>query len=91
MSNSRRQFLSGAAGLAALGVAGPSLLGASAPAQAAMGKGPDRVNQRDDGTYEVVELAKPAWMLGLVQSRVHSFDASQWKAGTRRNLATCST
>ena len=87
MSNSRRQFLSGAAGLAALGVAGPSLLGASAPAQAAMGKGPDRVNQRDDGTYEVVELAKPAWMLGLVQSRVHSFDASQWKAGTRRNLA----
>ena len=87
MSNSRRQFLSGAAGLAALGVAGPSLLGASAPAQAAMGKGPDTPNQRDDGTYDVVELAKPAWMLGLVQSRVHSFDAKEWKAGTRRNLA----
>ena len=87
MSNTRRHFLGSAAGLAALGAVGPSLLGASAPAQAAMGKGPDALNERTDGTYATIELAKPAWTLGLVQSRVHSFDAKEWKAGTKRNLA----
>lgn len=87
MSSSRRHFLGSAAGLAALGAVGPALLGAPAPAQAALGKGPDALNQRNDGTYASVELAKPAWTLGLVQSRVHSFDAREWKAGTRRNLA----
>ena len=87
MSNSRRQFLGNAAGLAALSAVGGSLLGTSAPASAAMGKGSDTLNLRTDGTYETVELAKPAWTLGLVQSRVHSFDAKEWKMGSKRNLA----
>lgn len=87
MSSSRRSFLSGAAGLAALGVAAPALLGTSGPVRAAMGKGPDQLNMRTDGTYETVELAKPAWTLGLMQTPVHTFDVSQVKAGLARNLA----
>ena len=86
MSNSRRNFLSGAAGLAALGVTAPALLGASSPSRAAMGKGPDAINVRDDGTYETVELAKPAWTLGLMQTPVHTFEVSAVKAGMKRNL-----
>ena len=86
MSNSRRSFLSGAAGLAALGVAAPALIGASSPARAAMGKGPDRINVRTDGTYETVELAKPSWTIGLMQTPVHTFEVSQAKAGMQRNL-----
>lgn len=87
MSSSRRSFLSGAAGLAALGVAAPALLGTSGPVRAAMGKGPDQLNMRTDGTYETVDLAKPAWTLGLMQTPVHTFDVSQVKAGLARNLA----
>jgi predicted amidohydrolase len=81
MSSERRDFLLGAAGLAALGALGP------APAQAAMGKGPDALALRTDGTYATVELAKPAWTLGVVQSRVRTFDADDWKAGSKANLA----
>lgn len=86
MSSSRRSFLSGAAGLAALGVAAPALLGTPGPARATMGEGPDRINLRDDGTYETVELAKPAWTLGLMQTPVHTFEVSEVKAGLQRNL-----
>ena len=86
MSSSRRSFLSGAAGLAALGVAAPAILGTTGTARAAMGKGPDRVNMRTDGTYETVELAKPAWTIGLMQTPVHTFDVSQVKSGLQRNL-----
>lgn len=87
MTTSRRKFLLGGASLAALGTFGGSLLGTAGQVHAAMGKGPDALNLRPDGTYETVELAKPTWSLGLVQSRVHSFAANEWKAGMKRNLA----
>jgi predicted amidohydrolase len=78
----RRDFLASAAGLAALAALGPAR-----EAGAAMGKGPDALSMRDDGTYATVDLAKPAWSLGVVQSRVHSFDAAQSRTAMRRNLA----
>ena len=85
MGNSRRSFLTGAAGLAAIG-AGAGLLDASGGARAAMGKGPDEVNLRVDGTYETVELAKPAWTLALAQTRVHSFEPKETRSALKRNL-----
>ena len=86
MANSRRTFLTGAAGLAALGAMGTGLLGAAGNARAAMGKGPDALNLRTDGTYDTVELAKPAWTIGLMQTPVHTFEVSALKAGMQRNL-----
>lgn len=86
MSNSRRSFITGAASLAALGTVGSTLLGASGNAQAAMGKGPDALNLRTDGTYDTVELAKPSWTIGLMQTPVHTFEVSQVKSGMQRNL-----
>ncbi|MFN7553136.1 MAG: nitrilase-related carbon-nitrogen hydrolase [Pseudomonadota bacterium] len=80
MSSERRDFLLGAAGLAAFGAL------ASRAGEAAMGKGPDALGLRDDGTYDTVELAKPAWTLGVMQSRVRTFDADDWKAGLQSNL-----
>lgn len=80
MSSERRDFLLGAAGLAAFGALAPGA------GEAAMGKGADALALRDDGTYATVELAKPAWMLGVMQSRVRTFDADGWKAGLRSNL-----
>ena len=85
MGNSRRSFLTGAAGLAAIG-AGAGLLDASGGARAAMGKGPDEVNLRVDGTYETVDLAKPAWTLALAQTRVHSFEPKETRSALKRNL-----
>ena len=86
MSNSRRSFLTGAAGMAALSAVGPALLATSGSAHAAMGKGPDKINMRDDGTYDTVELAKPSWSIGLMQTPVHTFEVSAVKAGMKRNL-----
>ena len=93
MDNSRRKFLSGTAATAAtaavatMGVVGPSVLGLGGAAHAATPtKGGKPIDMRTDGTYDTVELAKPSWTLGLVQSRVHSFDASNWKAGMKTNL-----
>ncbi len=87
MSNSRRNFLQGTAGLAAMGAIGGTLLGQGGQAIAAGTAGNTGTSQHDDGTYETVELAKPAITLTLVQSRVHSFAANEWKAGMKRNLA----
>ena len=86
MDSTRRSFLTGAAGLAAAGAMGASLLGAPGKARAAMGKGADALNMRSDGTYDTVELAKPAWTIGLMQTPVHTFEVSQRKAGMQRNL-----
>jgi predicted amidohydrolase len=80
MANERRDFLLGAAGLAAFGALTPKA------GEAAMGKGPDALSLRTDGTYAMVDLAKPAWTLGVVQSRVRTFDADDWKAGMQSNL-----
>ncbi|MBP6797458.1 MAG: hypothetical protein KA124_05130 [Luteimonas sp.] len=86
MRSSRRSFLTGAAGLAAAGVVGTGLLGSAGEARAAMGKGSDELSLRADGTYDTVELAKPAWTLGLAQTRVHSFDAKDTRTALKRNL-----
>lgn len=86
MRSSRRSFLTGAAGLAAAGAVGTGLLGSAGEARAAMGKGSDELSLRADGTYTTVELAKPAWTLGLAQTRVHSFDAKETRTALKRNL-----
>lgn len=91
MSNSRRDFLAGtAATIATAAAASFGVLGVSGAAQAAESAaraGSQSLDLRTDGTYDTVELAKPSWTLGMIQSRVHSFDASNWKAGIKRNLA----
>jgi predicted amidohydrolase len=77
----RRTLFAGGASLAALAAA-PS-------ARAAMGKGPDTINLRPDGTYATVPLAKPTLSLGIVQSRVRPIDATSARAaerGRRENL-----
>ncbi|MEO6170394.1 MAG: nitrilase-related carbon-nitrogen hydrolase [Lysobacter sp.] len=86
MTNARRKFLMGTAGLAAMGALGPGALGPGGRALAATGKGPDTVSMRTDGTYDTVPLAKPTWTLGLAQTRVHSFDAKDAKMALKRNL-----
>ena len=86
MGNSRRSFLTGAAGLAAVGAMGAGLLGTAGSARAAMGRGPDQLTMRGDGTYSTVDLAKPAWTLGLAQTRVHSFEARETRTALKRNL-----
>lgn len=86
MTNTRRKFLMGSAGLAALGALGPGVMGPGGRALAATGKGPDELNMRTDGTYDTVPLAKPVWTLGLAQTRVHSFDAKDTKTALKRNL-----
>ncbi len=88
MTNSRRDFLTGAAATVATAAAASlGVLGISGTAKAATREGSKPLDMRTDGTYETVELAKPSWTLGLIQSRVHSFDASNWKAGMKDNLA----
>lgn len=91
MTNSRRDFLAGTAATvataaaASLGVLGVS--GAAHAASARKGGGAGQaINVRTDGTYETVELAKPSWTIGLVQSRVRTFDVSNWKSATKANL-----
>ena len=89
-SNPRRDFLktSGAA-LAAVGALGAGALASSA--HAAGGKDSTEklksgLKARTDGTYPTVELAKPSFLLGVVQSRVRAVDASQGHKGLRDNL-----
>lgn len=77
---SRRGFLAGAA----FGAAG---LAASGAAPAAMGKGPDKVTVKRDGTYDGVPLAKDAVRLGVMQTRVRPVDAANPDPGKRENLA----
>lgn len=88
MSSSRRDFLRNSAALAAAGVVGGGLLGGTASAgTAGAAAATGAVDQRSDGGYDTVPLAKPAWTLCLAQSRVHSFDAGQWRQGMKDNLA----
>ncbi|MEO8778913.1 MAG: nitrilase-related carbon-nitrogen hydrolase [Rhodanobacter sp.] len=88
MSNSRRDFLTGtAATVATAAAASLGVLGVSGAAHAATPKGAQQpLDMHTDGTYDMVQLANPSWTLGLVQSRVRSFDASQWKTATKSNL-----
>ena len=88
MSNSRRDLRASTTATAASAPAASlGVPGASGTAHAVTRKKAQSIDVRTDGTYATVELAKPGWTLGLVQSRVHSFDARQGKAGTKRNLA----
>lgn len=67
---------------ASAGAAGAAAL-AAAPARAAMGKGPDTINLRPDGTYETVPLVRPTLRLGIAQSRVRPVDGSSAAAARR--------
>ncbi|MEO8858046.1 MAG: nitrilase-related carbon-nitrogen hydrolase [Burkholderiaceae bacterium] len=89
-SNSRRDFLkTGGAALAAVGALGASAL--AAPTHAAGGKNaadkPTSGRQvPGDGTYPTIELAKPSFLLGIVQARVRAVDSSNSRKSLRDNL-----
>lgn len=93
-SKSRRDFLkTGGAALAAVGALGAGTLAAPAHAAGspsnsttANGKPKHDLNLRTDGTYATAKLAKPGFMLGVVQDRVRAVDASKGHAGLRDNL-----
>jgi len=87
MPPSRRSFLSSAAGLAAMGAVGSALSGMSNPASATTGAKGAAHHLRTDGTYDTIALEKPAWTLGIVQSRAISINADNWKPERQRNLA----
>jgi predicted amidohydrolase len=78
MTISRRNLFG--AGLAA------AALASTDAARAAMGKGPTETNLRPDGTYATVDLAKDAWTLGVVQSRVMALNAAKPEPRKRENL-----
>ena len=78
----RRELLFSAAALAS--AAG---LMASREASAAMGKGAEKIDQRNDGTYSTVELIKPVWNLGVMQSRVRAVQMDNYKREIADNLA----
>lgn len=86
MTNARRKFLMGSAGLAAIGALGPGVMGPGGRAVAAEGARSDTVRMHTDGTYDTVPLAKPTWTLGLAQTRVHSFEAKDARIALKRNL-----
>lgn len=78
---------------AASGAAGTGLLGSATRAYAGGtakhikdSRHSGSISQRNNGTYDTVELAKRAWTLCLVQSPVDSFPASEAQAGRKRNL-----
>ena len=81
MNRSRRAFLGTGAGLAAAGAMAAGLPGG---VRSATGSGPAHL--RGDGGYDTVELAKPAWTLGLAQTRVHRIDGGQARPALQRNL-----
>lgn len=86
MKNTRREFLTGAAaGVATLGALGAGVL-SPGKAHAASSASGSAVSLSTDGTYATVPLAKDTWNLGLIQSRVHTFDVKNVKAGMKRNL-----
>lgn len=73
----RRDFL----WTAALGAAATAV-----PSRAASGSGAAEHAVASDGTYATVDLAKPFWTLGVVQSRVRAIEAKDWKREQRENL-----
>jgi predicted amidohydrolase len=76
---SRRGFLSTA-------LLGAAAVGAAGPVRAAMGKGPDDIDVRNDGSYTTVPLAKDVVRLGVVQSRVRPVDAANPGPMKKENL-----
>lgn len=84
MSQNRRNFLKSTA------LAGTATFMAAAigqqTARAAMGRGPDKLSLRTDGTYDVVPLEKNSITLGVVQSRVRGVRVDRWKKDRQANL-----
>lgn len=76
----RDMFRMGAAGLAGLALADSRVLGAT-PVPGSP------INQRSDGSYATVELARPSISIGVVQSRVLAVDASAPERKRRENVA----
>ncbi|MBS0478384.1 MAG: hypothetical protein JSR79_03675 [Proteobacteria bacterium] len=79
---SRRMLLAAGAGIGA-GLAAPAAW-ARANADGSPAAAP--LSMRNDGTYEIVPLAKDAWTLGVVQSRVMAVDPSNAKQKRRDNV-----
>ena len=78
----RRSFFKGLTAAAAAG----ALLNRHSFGQVTDSKKPDNISVIPDGTYEMVPLAKRSVTLGVVQSRVRSFEAANAKQGLRDNL-----
>lgn len=82
-NHARRDFLSNLTAATAAGF----LLKNQTTAQTKYDKKSDTVFVNQDGTYEVVPLAKNALTLGVVQLRVRSFEAANARQGLRDNLS----
>jgi predicted amidohydrolase len=83
MKASRRDFLTGLTTTTATGL----LLNQKNLAQSKEPKHLDKISIKQDGTYETVPLSKNSITLGVVQSRVRSFEAANAKQGIKDNLA----
>lgn len=79
---SRRDLLAAGAGIAAM--AAPAR--AQSPSGATKAASKAALNMRTDGGYATVPLAKDAWTLGVVQSRVLAVDASEPARGRAANV-----
>ena len=75
----RRELLGAAVGTAALSVAGAAGAQVRRPAR-------QQMTMNTDGTYPTVPLAKDAWTLGVVQSRVQAIDAASPAKQRRANV-----
>ncbi|MDW8258857.1 MAG: nitrilase-related carbon-nitrogen hydrolase, partial [Gammaproteobacteria bacterium] len=79
---SRRGFL----GHALLGAAGLAAGGAAPGARAALRKGSDTIDVRQDGRYTTVPLAKDSVRIGVMQTRVRPVDALNPEPKKKENL-----
>ena len=84
MGHDRRNFLkstalAGTAGLISAAMGQPV-------ARAAIGRGPDSISMRSDGTYDVVPLGKPSVRLGIVQTRVRGVRVDNLREDRQANL-----
>ena len=79
---SRRSLIAAGAGLSAA-LAAPATMARAADAPPRPAR---PLTMRDDGGYETVPLAKDAWTLGVVQSRVLAVDAANPAKGRAANV-----
>jgi hypothetical protein len=84
---SRRKFINSLTATAAAGLlAGRSSQGFTENSLTDKSAKTDAISVRQDGTYDTVPLEKSVITLGVVQSRVRSFEASNAKQGIKENL-----
>lgn len=81
---SRRAVLAGGAALGGLPLA--ASLGSAAHAMGAPPPADQTLSMQSDGRYPTVPLAKDAWTLGVVQSRVLAVDAANPAKGRAANV-----